>query len=315
VNVVEIVRGIGNILIVMIVAGAVAYVGDRVGHQVGRKRLSLFGIRPRYTSTIVAIGTGMVIALILTLGAIFASQEVKTAFFRLSAINQQIQELQSREQELSGKVNYGRLVVPNDALMVPVPGLLRSSATPGERLAAIRQYYDRVVTYINTYYPRLGLRPYKSPPDIDKTLATLAQEVATQASLSPDDQLLTVTADQNLFVNDPIHFQITATIDDRKFVKGQLIRQLPIAGNSGASVTIEAQQLENAVEDAAVHTGMPDYLAKNVQVFGVLPEAAQMQQTINKPGTYLLSAFASQDVYPHTGGVPIVIVLSQYAAK
>ena len=56
VNFVEFIRGVGNVLFVMLIAGAVAYVGDRVGHQVGRKRLSLFGIRPRYTSTIVAIG-------------------------------------------------------------------------------------------------------------------------------------------------------------------------------------------------------------------------------------------------------------------
>ncbi|HEX3369662.1 MAG TPA: DUF3084 domain-containing protein [Candidatus Cybelea sp.] len=81
---VEIVRGIGNVAFVMAIAGGVAYVGDRVGHQVGRRRLSLFGIRPRYTSTIVAIATGMVIALVVTLGAIFASQQVKTAFFKLN---------------------------------------------------------------------------------------------------------------------------------------------------------------------------------------------------------------------------------------
>ena len=53
---------------VMAIAGGVAYVGDRVGHQVGRKRLTLFGIRPRYTSTIIAIATGMIIALVVTLG-------------------------------------------------------------------------------------------------------------------------------------------------------------------------------------------------------------------------------------------------------
>jgi uncharacterized protein (DUF3084 family) len=81
VNFVEIIRGIGNVFVVMAIAGAVAYVGDRVGHQVGRRRLTLFGIRPRYTSTIIAIGTGMVIALVVSVVAIFASQQVKTAFF------------------------------------------------------------------------------------------------------------------------------------------------------------------------------------------------------------------------------------------
>ena len=109
-NFVEIVRGIGNLAVVMAIAGAVAYVGDRVGHQVGRRRLSLFGIRPRYTSTIVAIATGVIIALVVSLTAIFASQEVKTAFFKLNSINQQIGELQARQRDLEAKVNNGRLV-------------------------------------------------------------------------------------------------------------------------------------------------------------------------------------------------------------
>lgn len=95
---VDIVRGTGTILIIMIIAGAIAYVGDRVGHQVGRKRLTLFGIRPRYTSTIVAVGTGMLIAFIVTMIAILASQQVKTAFFKLNQINSEIADLQARQK-------------------------------------------------------------------------------------------------------------------------------------------------------------------------------------------------------------------------
>ncbi|HMD02671.1 MAG TPA: DUF3084 domain-containing protein, partial [Candidatus Baltobacteraceae bacterium] len=55
--------GSALILAIVLIAGSIAYVGDRVGHYVGRRRLSLFGLRPKYTSTIVAVGTGMVIAL------------------------------------------------------------------------------------------------------------------------------------------------------------------------------------------------------------------------------------------------------------
>ena len=101
-NFVEIVRGIGNLAFVMVVAGTVAYVGDRVGHQVGRRRLSLFGIRPRYTSTIVAIATGVLIGLVVSLGAIFASQQVKTAFFKMNSINEQITELHRARLALCG---------------------------------------------------------------------------------------------------------------------------------------------------------------------------------------------------------------------
>ena len=140
VNFVEFVRGIGNVLFVMLIAGGVAYVGDRVGHQVGRKRLSLFGMRPRYTSTIIAIATGMVIALVVTLVAIFASEQVKTAFFKLNSLNQQITELTRRERDLEKKVNTGRLVVQVDALMVPFYRIIRS-----ERVASAAAGDDPIV--------------------------------------------------------------------------------------------------------------------------------------------------------------------------
>ena len=42
----------------------------------------------------------------------FRSQQVKTAFFKLNSINQQIAELTSRERNLETKVNTGRLIVP-----------------------------------------------------------------------------------------------------------------------------------------------------------------------------------------------------------
>jgi predicted PurR-regulated permease PerM len=138
-NFVEIIRGIGNVAFVMALAGTVAYVGDRVGHQVGRRRLTLFGIRPRYTSTIVAIATGMVIGLVVTLVAIFASEQVKTAFFKLNSINQQISELQARQRDLETKVNTGRLVLPVDTLMVPFYRIISQSATSAQRLSTIRE--------------------------------------------------------------------------------------------------------------------------------------------------------------------------------
>jgi hypothetical protein len=241
-NFVEIVRGIGNLAFVMVVAGTVAYVGDRVGHQVGRRRLSLFGIRPRYTSTIVAIATGVLIALVVSLGAIFASQQVKTAFFKMNSINEQITELQARQRDLEAKVNNGRLVFPVDTLMVPFYRIIDQAATASQRLATIRNYYFFAIKYVNATYPRLGLRPYAIPVDANKKLNGLA--LTTAAKLSQSNVMLTVASDQNMFENDPIHFEINATSDTRYFQKGEVIAQLVIPGKSGASINIALIQLE-----------------------------------------------------------------------
>jgi hypothetical protein len=295
----------------MALAGVVAYVGDRVGHQVGRKRLSLFGIRPRYTSTIVAIATGMIIALVVTLGAIFASEQVKTAFFKLNAINQQIAELQARQRDLEAKVNNGKLVFPVDTLMVPFYRIIPQTASSNGRLSTIRAYYFFAVKYVNATYPRLGLRPYAVPPDADKKLTGLANDLSTAAKLSQANVMLTVTSDQNLFENDQIHFAINVTPDIRYFQKGQVIAQLVIPGGSGASINIALSQLQNYVSITARRYHLPPFLADMFQPVQLIPDARQMQQQIAKPGTYLLTAYAAEDFYPHIGGIPIVIVLTR----
>jgi hypothetical protein len=310
-NFVEFVRGIGNLAAVMALAGAVAYVGDRVGHQVGRRRLSLFGIRPRYTSTIVAIATGMVIALVVTLSAIFASQQVKTAFFKLNSINQQITELQARQRDLEAKVNTGRLVLSVDTLMVPFYRIIPQSASPSQRLSTIRDYYFFAIKYVNATYPRLGLKPYAIPSDSDKKLRGLADDLTTAAELAQAPVMLTVTSDQNLFENDQIHFAINVTPDVRVFQKGQVVAQLVIPGKSGASINIALIQLENYVSVTARRLHLPPFLSDILQPLQLIPDATQMQQRISKPGTYLLTAFAAEDFYPHVGGIPIVIVLTQ----
>ena len=63
----------GFIIIVSMVifGGLIALLGDRVGMKVGKRRLSLFGLRPKYTSMIITVLTGFFIAgltlLILTM--------------------------------------------------------------------------------------------------------------------------------------------------------------------------------------------------------------------------------------------------------
>lgn len=44
------------------ICGLIAYVGDLLGRRMGKRRLSLWGLRPRHTAILFTIGTGMLIA-------------------------------------------------------------------------------------------------------------------------------------------------------------------------------------------------------------------------------------------------------------
>ena len=50
--------GIALILFLSIMGGAIAFGGDRLGSKIGKKRLSILGLRPKHTSIVVTVITG-----------------------------------------------------------------------------------------------------------------------------------------------------------------------------------------------------------------------------------------------------------------
>lgn len=310
------IRGTLTILIVMIVSGLIAYVGDRVGHQVGRKRLSLFGIRPRYTSTIVAVSTGMLIALFAMLLALLFSQQVKTALFRMNQISAQISHLESREKDLERKVVQGQLVVPVGALMVPYFTPIPKGTPVDKRLAAIHRFYDQAVAFMNQTFVPQGLKRFVPPPNLDQRLSDeFGQPNVTRVSLE-QNLLVYITADQNLYRGDEIHFSLGVVSDALRLQKGQLIASLRIPSGRNAEINLAITELEQIVSNVAISPkllNLPPFLANNVRVVSGSPTLAQMQAMLSaKPGrSFTLSAFAAVDIYPHTGGVPIAVSLTE----
>lgn len=310
---IELIRGAGNVLLIMVVAGGIAYVGDRVGHQVGRRRLTLFGIRPRYTSTIVAIGTGMLIALSVTLVAILASNEVRTAFFRLGQLNTQIATLKSQQQALEAKVNNAQLVVPVDEPMVPFYVTIDKGESVDARMAKIDAFYRESVGYMNETYTVQGLRKYTPPANWREKLSQeFGTPEVTEASLA-NNLLLTITAPQNLYRGDQITFYVNILPDVLIVAKGGIIGQLSIPAGAHASAALAIAELQQSVSNVArTRLHLPGFLADNVRAVEAYPGVNDMQKMLSTgSGSYVMTAYAAQDIYPRTGGFPIVVTLTR----
>jgi uncharacterized protein (DUF3084 family) len=85
--------GVLLIAALILVSGAIAYIGDFLGRSMGKRRLTLFGLRPRHTAIVVSIAAGMVIAA-WTLGASMAlSRDVRDAFTRVDELRAQTSKL------------------------------------------------------------------------------------------------------------------------------------------------------------------------------------------------------------------------------
>lgn len=94
--------GIMLIVVLVLTGGVIAFIGDRLGSKVGKKKLSLFGLRPRHTSILVTIITGILITTV-TFGILaIASKDVRTALFGMNKLKAELNEKQFMLEEASG---------------------------------------------------------------------------------------------------------------------------------------------------------------------------------------------------------------------
>ena len=90
------------IVVLVLTGGVIAFIGDRLGSKDGKKKLSLFGLRPRHTSILVTIITGILITTV-TFGILaIASKDVRTALFGMNKLKAELNEKQSMLEEASG---------------------------------------------------------------------------------------------------------------------------------------------------------------------------------------------------------------------
>ena len=97
--------GIAIVLVLISMGGLIAFLGDRIGSKVGKKRMTLFGLRPKYTSIIVTIISGALISFSTIAVMAVVNENVRVALFGLSKLQTQMkdlnQEIHSRTRNLN----------------------------------------------------------------------------------------------------------------------------------------------------------------------------------------------------------------------
>lgn len=309
----RILGGISLIAGITLIAGLIAYMGDRVGHQVGRRRLTLFGLRPKYTSTIVAVATGMMIAATVTVAAIAFSGYARAAFFHLSDLNSRVNQLQAEADELARRAHETNVIVYRGELLYDPYLLLSPTQGAGEHASLMRAFFDAVVGHLNAVYVPRGLKALASrstDADTKKKLDAFLNSPEVTGALLSGPVLVLASADQNLFVNDPIHVGFTMFPDKRIFAKRQVIAAVEITGGTEISPRIAIGQLLTAVRNAAIEQGMPQYYAAPFPILTAGQVERMTAEIKAGRGKYRIVARAAQDIFPHTGGTPIEFVLS-----
>lgn len=81
------------VIALICVSGFVAYFGDLLGRKMGKKRLTLFRMRPRYTAIVVTTITGMLISALALTTLVSVNSQFRRVFFRGEQIIKQNSQL------------------------------------------------------------------------------------------------------------------------------------------------------------------------------------------------------------------------------
>ncbi len=306
--------GIAAVIVIVLVAGLIAYIGDRVGHQVGRKRMTLFNLRPKYTSTIVAVATGMMIALVATAVTLSTSPYARAAFFHLSEINNRVNALQAQADALVDRVRNTNIVLARGEVVYTQFLLIKPQQSRTEQLAEVAAFFDAAVEAMNQRFGPAGLRPFvgrAKDPEIQKKLKSVLDDETTQGFLLRGPVLMIALADQNLFVNDSLHFGIKTYADQQIFRTAAPITSVEIDGGTAIVPSVAYGQLATAIREIAIEHGMPPAFATVVPSLTDDAVSVTRRTILSGRGRYYIVARSRGDVFPHTAEIPVSFHLSR----
>ncbi len=308
--------GIAIVVAIAIVAGGIAYIGDRVGHQVGRKRMTLFGLRPKYTSTIVAVATGMLIALSVTLVALIASSYVRTAFFRIGQLNSQINQLQAQAVAQGRELDTTRnanIVFAKTALMGPGVVIDLSRPEP-QQLQTFSLFFDDTIRTVNQIAPRAGLQADKkrsSDPDVRANLLRVLRDAREHFATLGDTNvpvLFLPIAPANLFRGETITFSFGSWVDKRLYAKGEEVASIDVEGGRPLAAP-DYQKLQSRAYSALALRGMPYPFFAIPSGFDPARFEAAVAELARVRGRFRLVARSDSDLYPHSGQFNLSVTL------
>ncbi len=234
--------GIFIFLILIIMGGLIAFLGDRIGSKVGKKRLTLFGLRPKYTSIIVTIISGVMISFTTIAVLAVVNENVRVALFGLSKLQDEMKDLNQQIHTKNLELEKGKLQL--EARNKEYEDVTQKSAETSKQLEQVesqRLYMESELATVQNAYDEAKAGVEKSAEDIAEL--------------------------------EKIREELTGNIDVLNQEKQQLIKNI-YALREGQVVFQAGQVLTSVVVDEAMSEEQADNVLKSVlsDINGMLKE-------------------------------------------
>lgn len=147
--------GIRLIIIMAIVGGFIAYLADKMGSKIGKKKMSVFGLRPKHTSILLTVTGGTIIA-VLTIGVMaVSSQSARTALFGMDKLQKELKLLNAEKAEATvaldaAKERVGEQNKKISELDAKMQDSMRENDAMEAKLAEVNSMYSKAQEELTT---------------------------------------------------------------------------------------------------------------------------------------------------------------------
>ena len=153
--------GIIIVLVLMVMGGLIAFLGDKIGSKVGKKRLTLFGLRPKYTSIIVTIISGTLISFFTVAVMAVVNENIRVALFDLNKLKGEMNELNREIADKNKQLDEGKMLLARRTdeynkmneraigMSKELDQVESQRASMENRLSSVQKAYDKAQTDVN----------------------------------------------------------------------------------------------------------------------------------------------------------------------
>ncbi len=204
--------------------GVIAFLGDNVGRFLGKRRIRIFGVRPRYTSMFLAVLVGVLIAILTVLVLSVASKDVRTYLFGMEQLKRERARLLKEIEVLSELISRGQLVY---AVGQPIYiGPLEKPNDLDKVLKDVRQV-------VSTRIRRLSVILNQPVPDelLVDPLEYSEEELERIKDSIRKREVVIIYAKRNVFLGDKILLGFKLVDDRIVFHRGDVLMELELNGN------------------------------------------------------------------------------------
>ena len=153
--------GIIIVLVLMVMGGLIAFLGDKIGTKVEKKRLTMFGLRPKYTSIIVTIISGTLISFFTVAVMAVVNENIRVALFGLNKLKGEMNELNREIADKNKQLDEGKMLLARRTdeynkmneraigMSKELDQVESQRASMENRLSSVQKAYDKAQTDVN----------------------------------------------------------------------------------------------------------------------------------------------------------------------